>query len=123
MPFATDDLLARVITPCFGMRRLDRWLSITPAEGDCSRPCRSRSSISSIVDRLEQESARQLEEPAINSLPRAEMDRQYPPVMSDGYRFVFFAILAGPGSALSTSRLESHLSRSGIPIAEFPNSL
>ena len=43
---AAYNLLAGVVTPCFGLGALTDWLSITAAEELASRPARSRSTIS-----------------------------------------------------------------------------
>ena len=78
---AADDLLAGVVTPCvLACGALTDWLSITAARGAGLAPGPlAIDHQRQVVDGLEQEAPRQLAEPAVDRLPRAEMDRQHPP--------------------------------------------
>ena len=77
---APDDFLARVVTPCFCMRSLDRLAVDDPARG--ARLTSAPFAVEHqrhVVDGLEQEAPDEPAEPPVDGLPGRKILRQHPP--------------------------------------------
>src|ERR1700722_20081426 len=77
---ATHDLLARVVSPCFGFWSFDRLpVDDAPSWARFASHALSVDHQRDIVDRLKQEPTDKSAKPPIDRLPRREIIRQHPP--------------------------------------------